>query len=154
MNHDDKASLDPAQEREWQAQERALRAERLGLDPRGDDVRVRRYRVLSKALRQPPAEALPADFAAQVAALAAPATQPRKTRHGALETALLTSLPGIAVVAGAVALGYDAQAWLPAVRVAVPAVDPQSLRWLLALGGCLGLSWLLERWQRHRQTNS
>ena len=55
--------FDDAHEREWQAQEHALQAERLGLDPAGDNARVRRYRLLARALRQPLPETLPGDFA-------------------------------------------------------------------------------------------
>ena len=40
-------------------------------------------------------------------------------------------------------------AWLPTFRTLLPAGDPQALRWLLALAGCLGLSWLLGQGQRH-----
>jgi hypothetical protein len=143
MNHEDTVSLDPAREREWQAQERALRAERLGLDPHGDDARVRRYRLLARALREPPTASLPADFASQVAARAARSARARQLRGGSLETVLLAGLPGALVLTGGVALAMYAPSWLPAVRLSVPTVDPQSLHWSLAFAGCLGLSWLL-----------
>ena len=78
MNHDLPPFDDAAREREWQAQEHALRAERLGLDPAAGDARVRRYRLLARALREPMPDALPADFAQRMAAqvAAAPAQRP------------------------------------------------------------------------------
>src|SRR6185503_17201786 len=71
MNHDLPPFDDPAREREWLAQERALDAERRGLAPAGDNARVRRYRLLARALREPMPVALPADFARRMAAQAA-----------------------------------------------------------------------------------
>lgn len=134
---------DDAREREWQAQERALQAERHGLDPAGDDARQQRYRLLARALRQPPDAALPADFAARVAAqveTAAAAPVPAGRR---LESVLLAALVSAFAMSAAVVLVRYGPAWLPAFRTLSPAGDPQALRWLLALVGCLGLSWLL-----------
>jgi hypothetical protein len=146
MNHP-VPSFDDAHEREWQAQEHALKAERLGLDPAGDDARVRRYRVLARTLRQPLPETLPADFAQRVAARVA--TLPAMSASA--ESILLILLAGIFVVAAGVVLARDEQTWLPAIRATLPAADPQGLRWPLAFVGCLGLSWLLSQWQRHVQ---
>lgn len=64
MNHE--ASSANAMEREWALQERAVRAERLGLDAR-DGAKLQRYRAVAHALRQPLDEDLPPDFASQVA---------------------------------------------------------------------------------------
>ena len=52
-------------EREWQAQERALQEERLHLT---GDPRLAAYRRIARALRQPLPDALPADFARRLAA--------------------------------------------------------------------------------------
>ena len=150
MNHSD-PSFDDTHEHEWQAQEHALQAERLGLDPAGDDARVRRYRVLARTLRQPLPDTLPADFAQRVAARVA--TRPAMPASGGsrLESTLLIILAGIFVIAAGVVLARDEQTWLPAIRAALPAADPHDLRWPLAFVGCLGLSWLLAQWQRHVQ---
>ena len=51
---------DPRTRSEWDAQERALREERLGV-PVGDDARVAEYRLLARALRHPPLDAVPVD---------------------------------------------------------------------------------------------
>lgn len=140
---------DDAREREWQAQERALRAERHGLDPAGDDARQRRYRLLARALRQPPAEALPADFAARLAAQVDEAAAAPAAAGGRFESMLLAALIGAFAVAAIVVLVGYGPAWLPAFRTLLPVGDPQALRWPLALAGCLGLSWLLGQGQRH-----
>jgi hypothetical protein len=150
MNHS-VPSFDDAHEGEWQAQEHALQAERLGLDPAGDDARVRRYRVLARTLRQPLPETLPADFAQRVAARAATLPAMSASAGSRFESILLILLAGIFVVAAGVVLARDEQTWLPAIRATLPAADPQGLRWPLAVVGCLGLSWLLSQWQRHVQ---
>jgi hypothetical protein len=150
MKHPD-PSLDNAYEREWQAQEHALQAERLGLDPAGDDARVRRYRVLARTLRQPLPETLPADFAQRVAARVATLPAMPAPAGNRFESILLIVLAGIFVVAAGVVLAHDEQTWLPTMRAMLPPTDPHGLRWPLAFVGCLGLSWLLSQWQRHVQ---
>jgi hypothetical protein len=135
--------MNDTDEREWQAQQHALQAERLGLDSTDDDARVRRYRLLARTLRQPLPDTLPGDFASRVAARAA-APSPLAARASArFESVLLAVLAGLLVVSAGVVLGRDGQTWLPAIRAMVPVADPQDLRWLLAFAGCLGLSWLL-----------
>lgn len=69
MSHEPKQPHDEAEEREWALQERAVQAERLSLDARGDEA-LMRYRAVTRALRQAPHETLPADFAQRVAAQA------------------------------------------------------------------------------------
>jgi hypothetical protein len=141
---------DDTREREWLAQEQALQAERRG-DPAGGDARRQRYRLLARALHQPPAATLPADFAARVAArVGTPASVPAAA-GGRLESVLLAALVGTFAVAAIVVLLHYGSAWLPAFRGLLPTGDPQALRWPLALAGCLGLSWLLGQGQRpHR----
>jgi anti-sigma factor RsiW len=142
---------DAANEREWLAQERAMRRERLQLDPAGDDARSRRYRLLARALREPLPEALPADFAqrlaARVAAIPARRAAPGRSFESTLMLALATVL---AVAAGAVVAIYGG-AWLPSFLTLLPTPHAPATRWLLALAGCLGASWLLGQWQRHAQ---
>ena len=82
-------------EREWQAQERALQAERLHL---GDtDPRLASYRAIARALRQPLPHGLPADFARQLAARLGRA--PLDTR---VEQTLLRALLTLLALSGAV----------------------------------------------------
>lgn len=65
MNREPPSPDDDRMEREWMLQERAVRAERLGLDDNNDEA-LRRYRVVARALRQSPEENLPPDFASKV----------------------------------------------------------------------------------------
>jgi hypothetical protein len=139
-------------EREWQAQERALQAERLGLDPTGEDARVRRYRLLARTLRQPLPDTLPGDFASRVAARAAGPRTLALPVSARFESILLAVLAGLLVLCAGVVLTRAGQAWLPVIRATLPAADPQDLRWLLAFAGCLGLSWLL--WQGPRRRSA
>ena len=135
---------DTSHEREWLIQERAMRRERLHLDAAGDDARTRRYRLLARALRQPPPDGLPADFAQRVAArvTAAPATF-------RFESVLTTSLAIALGVAALVGIGIYGSQWLPSFRAMLPAPRGPAGSWLLAFAGCVGASWLLGQWQRH-----
>ena len=141
--------FDDAHEREWQAQEHALQAERLGLNPAGDNARVRRYRLLARTLRQPLPETLPGDFAQQVAARVATLPAMSGSAGSRFESILLILLAGVFVVAAGVVLARDEQTWLPAIRALLAVADPQGLRWPVAFVGCLGLSWVLSQWQRY-----
>ncbi|WP_426662233.1 hypothetical protein [Rhodanobacter aciditrophus] len=150
MNHDHDLPPfdDPAREREWQAQERALQAERLGLDGRDDDARVRRYRLLARTLRAPLPVALPADFARQMAARVAVVPARRPAADARFEFTLAGALAVVLLVAGGVMLANYGGTWLPAFRELLPSASTPATGWLLALGGCLGASWLLGLWQQ------
>ena len=146
MTHPQQPPQDDAAEREWSLQEQALRAERLGLDPRGDDALLR-YRMVMRALRQPLHDNLPADFAAHVAA------QVRRTNTAdmRLELWLSGSLLGllIAMLIGlAIAFG---NAWLPWVSALTQAPELHN-PWLLTLAACITVPALLSRWSPHRTT--
>lgn len=136
-------SFDDTHEREWQAQEHAMEADRLGLDPSRDDSRVKHYRVLARMLRQPLPARLPDDFAQQVAAQVA--SQPTTTASAGshLESILLVTLSGILLMAAGVVLAHDVQPSLAAIRAMLPFTSPHDLRWPLTFAACLGLSWLL-----------
>jgi hypothetical protein len=152
MNHDYDDHIPPfddaAREREWLAQEQAMRRERLHLDPAQDDPRMRRYRLLARALREPLPDTLPADFARQVAARtnARPLRQsPGDTRLELLPMVVLGII--LVLAAGVVTLIYG-NTWLPSIRAALPAPGWSATRWLLAFAGCIGVSWLLGTWQQ------
>jgi hypothetical protein len=154
VNHDIDDTIPPfddaAREREWLLQERAMRRERLHLDPTGDDAKALHYRMLARALRQPLQESLPPDFARHVATLAAAGTTARPTSGIRFELALTISLVIVFVLAaGGVTVIYGS-AWLPSISAALPMPDPLAIRWLLAFAGCIGMSWLLGSWQQHR----
>jgi hypothetical protein len=133
-------------EREWQAQESAMRLERLNLDPLREDTRSRRYRLLARVLRQPPEDGLPADFATRVAARAAasPASSAR------IEYVLIIALTVAMVVGASYAIATHGSEWIPSFSAILPAREAPASGWLMALSGCLGASWLMERWQRRR----
>ncbi|WP_108470618.1 hypothetical protein [Rhodanobacter thiooxydans] len=142
---------DPAHEREWLVQERAMRRERLQLDPAGDDARGRRYRLLARALREPLPDALPADFAQQLARCVAAVPTRRAASGTAFEFALTLALAAALAVAAGVVVAMYGSAWLPSFVTILPTPHAPTTRWLLALAGCLGASWLLGQWQRHAQ---
>lgn len=148
MNHDIPPFDNPAHEREWLAQERALQSERLGLDPSNGDERVRRYRVLARALREPMPPALPEDFAQRMAARVAAMPVRGGADDSRVEFALMGALGATLVVAASVVVADYGSAWLPAFRQLLPAARSPGANWVLALGACLGVSWLLGLWQK------
>lgn len=144
---------DAAHEREWLAQETAMRRERLQLDPIGDDARSRSYRLLARVLREPSGATLPADFAQQVARRAA-VTPVRGTARGASFEVTLTLALATSMAAAAVAVvAIYGSAWLPSFITLLPTSHAPATRWLLALAGCLGASWLLGQWQPHERAD-
>lgn len=134
---------DPNREREWLLQEDAMRRERLHLDPAGDDFRSQRYRLLVRELKSAPAGTPPEEFAQQVSALAA--TQSRGQAPAmALERVLTFTLACVLLLAaGTVTVIYGAT-WWPSFEALRPGLA--TAQWILALAGCLGLSWLLGTW--------
>ena len=131
-------------EREWQAQERALREVRSGLQAPTDDLTLARYRDIAKALRQPPQSRLPWDFAASVARLAQ--QHPAPAVHTLTEQGLLRALAAIFALSALAALGVYGDRLLAMLQVAAGAAG---LQWSLALTACVGLSWSLD-WLRRR----
>jgi len=128
-------------EREWQAQERALQQERQGAPPAHDDLAAARYRPVARVLLEPLPDALPADFAAQVAALA----RHRQARAAAmdlrLERNLMRGLFATLVLGGAVALAIYGQGYWDALASAVPSSRDTGASWWLPALLCVGLSW-------------
>ncbi|CAM5395589.1 hypothetical protein [Rhodanobacter lindaniclasticus] len=145
---------DAAREREWQAQERAMRRERLQLDPAGDDASSRRYRLLARALREPLPDMLPADFAQQMAARVAAAPARQVASNRSLESTLTLALIVALIVAAAVVTAIYGGTWLASFVTLLPSPHAPTTRWLLALAGCLGASWLLGQWQQSRTPTS
>ncbi|HEY0232423.1 MAG TPA: hypothetical protein VGC55_14330 [Dokdonella sp.] len=132
-------------EREWHAQEHALAQERRGLDAAADAAGVQRYRLLARALRQPPVDLLPADFARRVAARAAADAAPVAGAHARFEWRLLQGMIGVfGLVAAAVIATYGAD-WLPALSEAMRLGRLPGERWLFALLACVGASIAAQR---------
>jgi hypothetical protein len=140
---------DAAHEREWLAQEHAMRRERLHLDPAGDDARGRRYRLLARALRESPGDALPTDFAQRVATRVTAVPVRQTMRDTRFEFVLMIVLAVSLGLAAAMVTTIYGGAWLSPINAILPAADPLTTRWLLAFASCIGLSWLLGQWQRH-----
>jgi anti-sigma factor RsiW len=128
--------------REWEAQERAVRAERLGARM-GHDATVAQYRLIDRALRNPPLTPLPSDFAARVAARV-DLTARAGNEH--LEVWLARGLVILLVLAGAAAVSIflgDALRDL-AENLTVP--EPAAFRvqivagWAMVIAACVGVS--------------
>jgi len=140
---------DDAHEREWLAQETAMRRERLQMDPANDDARSRRYRLIARSLRQPLADSLPGDFAAQLAARVGAAPAADASASASFEFRLMLVLVAALVIAAGIVVAIYGNTWLPAFTELLPKPQAPATRWLLALAACLGTSWLMGLWQRH-----
>jgi len=128
---------DEREQREWEAQESALRAERLG--GRGSGAAAE-YRLIARALRTPPLDPLPSDFAARTAARA---LRDQRIVNETVEVWLERGLMALLLIAGGAALLAHRDS-LPELSFSVPAgaaVGIQSvLGWSLAVAACVGLS--------------
>lgn len=132
---------DQPDEREWQAQEQALRDERLGIAASGSDAPDAHYRTIARALSEPPADALPADFARRVAGLATKQTAAAGDATP-FEKLMLNALGTLLVVSGLLAMAmYGSEA--------LAEVDARIVHWGLALAACAALSWSLD-WVRQQ----
>jgi hypothetical protein len=138
---------------EWAAQERAVLEEQRGADAANDDPRVMQYRLIARALRHPPLEPLPADFAVQTAARIESRAQATDERF---EIWLQRSLIVLLAIAGVATIKFFGNDWLhaliqPAQRTIGPVLRPFA-NWSVVVAICLGVSWAIERWGRYDHT--
>ena len=136
-----KRDFDEREQREWDAQERALRAERSEERASGDPA-VAQYRLVARALRTPPLDALPSDFAVRTAARA---ERQARIADERVEQWIERALVALLLLVGAVALlVYGREVSLPAIPFAVPertALGIQTIAsWSFAVAVCVGLS--------------
>ena len=144
--NDRKPSIDDhVPEAEWQAQERALRAERPGLSTHADDESIQGYRAVARALRQPLPDPLPADFARRMANQVA--ARPSSVTAERLEIRLITGLLAALAAAALVLAVLRGQAWWHATEALLPA-SVIGNPWLLSLATCAAITAVLGRWPR------
>ena len=128
------------QQREWQAQETAMRGERAGSAATGD-AGVEQYRLIARALRTPQIDAIPLDFAAQTAARA---LREEQLANETLEIWLGRGLVALLLVAGAIAIRIYGGDSLLDFSFSVPdgaSFGIQSvISWSLAVAACIGVS--------------
>jgi hypothetical protein len=131
---------------EWDAQESAISAERRSADPAGHDERVAQYRLIARALRHPPLDPVPYEFAAE---LAARVGAPPRSADERLERLLLRGLLTVLVASGTVVTALYGASWAQAAIALLPdgAMVPVGTvgNWAVALLACVALSWALER---------
>ena len=149
--HDHDIDID---EREWQAQERALQDARRGAPATPGDPLAARYRKVADALRVPPADLLPADFAERVARQAqvnarAPATAPAEP-DPRFEIDLMRAVLAVFGLASAVVVAMYGQQWLPPILQLLHLDSAVAVNWTLALAACLGTTWLTEHLRRYK----
>jgi hypothetical protein len=139
-------------EREWQAQERAMQCERAGVEVTDGDAASAEYLSIARALRQPLDAGLPADFASRVANLATARVRPAGV-DSRFEQGLLVVLGVSMGIAALVAAWVYGAGWMQSMLNPLAApfghVGKASLAWPLALASCLVLSWLSGHLHRH-----
>ncbi|UHQ20711.1 hypothetical protein LVB87_06100 [Lysobacter sp. KIS68-7] len=138
-------------EREWLAQERARLEARMG--GVSDDPLVARYRKVSQALRAPLPDALPEDFAASMARMAQAGVAAPKLAEpdSPFERDLTRLLVGVLGVGAAVVVAVYGKAWLAPTMELLRLDSSVAVNWVLALGACVGATWLTEQLRRHKQ---
>jgi len=145
---------DEFDEREWLAQERArLEARNPGATP-SDDPMVARYRRMSHALRMPMDDALPGDFAANVARLAQAGVvvdAPFDAPDAALERKLTGLFVGIFAIAAVVVAAIYGSQWLPPILGLLHLDSAVAVNWALALAACVGATWATEQLRRNKE---
>jgi hypothetical protein len=131
---------DEREQREWDAQERAVRVERAGSAAAGDAV-VAQYRLIARALRTPQLDALPRDFAARTAARA---RREARVANESVEVWLERGLVALLLLAGAAAIRIYGAESLFGFSFSVPdgaTFGIQSvLSWSLVVAACVGIS--------------
>ena len=127
--HDREHQIDAAH---WQAQEQARR-----LHPDADPAELR----IARALRRAPPVDLPADFAAQVAALAhAQAASPTVPEQSLLEQRLLRGLVIVFTLSAAVVIAWMGRGWAAELATVLPG-GGDAVAWSGVAALCLLGNW-------------
>jgi hypothetical protein len=133
-----------SEEREWAAQERALREERLGIEC--DGAEAHEYRLVVRALRDPLLDPIPDNFAARTAVAAERAS----IAEDRLEPWLQNGLLALLAAGGIWTMAEFGRQWLQALTLVMPVAARSITSWGVALLACIALSSALEHWRRRR----
>jgi hypothetical protein len=137
---------DEREQREWEAQEDALRAERVRANGSGDAA-VAQYRLVARALRAPALDPLPRDFAAETAAR----VERLASEH--VEVWLERALVALLLLAGIGAMFFYRDEPLVSFSLSLPErAEPgiqAVLSWSVAIAACVGVSSMLARVRKH-----
>ena len=129
-----------SEQREWDAQENATRAERAGSTAAGD-AGFEQYRLIARVLRTPQIDAIPRDFAAQTAARA---LREQRIANEAVEVCLGRGFIALLLLAGAVALRVYGGESLLGFSFSVPEGATPAIQsvvgWSFAVAACVGIS--------------
>jgi hypothetical protein len=128
------------EQREWDAQEAALRAERAGSVAAGD-AEFTQYRLIARALRMPQLDVIPHDFARETAARA---LREQRIANETLEVWLGRGLVALLVLVGAVAIRAYGGDQLLGLSFSVPDAATLGIQsvvgWSVAVAACVGIS--------------
>lgn len=136
MNHPTSNLPASINEAEWQLQELA-RLGKPASDSTNDDLLA--YRAIDRALRSPPDDTLPTDFAASVARIA---QGQGFVRNDGFEQNLIRILVAVLGISGGVAIAMFSGELLQGTFASLVQLGDATLGWSSAALACLGLSWL------------
>jgi hypothetical protein len=133
----------PEQRHEWLTQERALKEERQGAGASDGDDSVAKYRLIARALRLPPVDPLPPDFASRIGEIA-------RAQDDRFEMWLQRSLIVLLIGVGGVAMASLSDGWLAALTKRLSTLGHQPLNspidWIGTVAICLAFSFIANRW--------
>lgn len=136
--------IDDIDDMEWQRQEQARQAERLGIDAEDTDVRTRSYRRVARELAQDLDVPLPSNFAysssTRIEALAAR----RRHEQARFERIAFTCLAAVSSTGVIISLAIYGGEWWSVLESSGWTQSPSG-GWMIALAGCGLLSRLLNR---------
>lgn len=147
---DDNAHADTLDAREWEAQERARLAAKRGDAVDAGDGEAQAYRRIAEALRVPPADRLPSNFAWQMARQAAMLVRAARIDLR-LEHWLLRGLIALMGIAGAVAMTIYGADTLRSLDALSSRGQPGAGAWLALLAACVLLSGGMQFWRAWRR---
>ncbi|MEO7251506.1 MAG: hypothetical protein ABIW30_02725 [Arenimonas sp.] len=136
--------IDDIDDMEWQRQERARQAERLGIDAEDSDALTRSYRRVARELAQDLDVPLPSNFvysnSTRIEALAGR----RRNEQARFERSAFACLAAVSATGVIITLAiYGGEWW--SVLESVGWMQSPSAAWIIALAGCGLLSRLLNR---------
>lgn len=124
-------------EREWEMQERGLRAMRDGGTARNDPA-AESYRRVAAALDCAPRSEPPRDFASEMAMQIA-------RQNAGIERALFRGLFLLLAVSALIVTALYGGQWWQAMQATL---TDGALQWILAGAGCMALSWMIGQLRR------
>lgn len=136
--------IDDIDDMEWQRQEQAKLAERLGIDAQDTDALMRSCRRVARELAKDPDVALPSNFAHASATPIEALARRRRHEQARFERIAFACLAAVSATGVIIALAVYGGEWWSVLESSTWLQSPAAA-WITALAGCALLSRLLNR---------